>query len=224
MSSDQPMKNYTAGKLPDEEKIPCSHSSAGTSFQDVITEGQDIYIEEVSNEDFEQRTDIKVLKPYQYEEPPDLCLPESDPNMRTQTPPTPTAQHDRLVQGLRSLHCDDSDTQEARRSWLWNSKHQWTIGTGKRSYSESIGSDAKIRDREPLGGHELGNSSRRLRRRIRGRSNRSSRVVGQGRATSTIEIEEADQDVELPAAPGYASDGGLEGAAVEELEDTMDMD
>ena len=218
------MKNFTAGKLPDEEKIPCSHSSAGTSFQDVVAESQDIYIEEVSIEDFEQRTDVKVLKPYQYEEPPDLCLPESDKNLRTQTPPNPTAQHDRLIQGLRSLHCDDSDTQEARRSWLWNSKHQCTMGTGKRSYSESIGSDAKIRDREPQGGHELGNSSRRLRRRVRGRSNRSSGVVDQERATSTIEIEEADQDVELPAAPMYASNGALEEVAVEELEDTMDMD
>ena len=226
MPFDQSMEEFSGGRLRDEAKIPYKHSSASTSFEDVVTDSHDIdiEIEEISDADFEQNTDIKVLKPDEYEEPPDVSLQESDLDSRTPTLPDPAAQHDHLIQGLRSLRCDDGDIKERSRSWLWNSKYQWTMETRKRSHSQSASSDTEIKHTEPLGGHGSSDGAGRLRRRVRKRSNQILRVLGRTAAANTIKIEEADDDVEVPPATLHHGERMLETEDVGELGDVMDID
>lgn len=226
MSFDQSMADYPVRKVRDEAKIAYKHLGAGTTFEDTTTNNHaaDIEVEELLDADFELHTATKVLKPDEYEEPPDLSSEESNQDSRTATPPDPTAQHDHLIQRLRSLHCNDGDTKEGSQSWLWNSKHQWTMGTRKRSHSQSAGSETEIGHTQPLGGHDLSDGARRFRRRVRERSSRSPRVPRRAQAANAFEVEEADDDVEVPWATLHASNGALEAEAVDELEDVMDMD
>ncbi|KAA6411561.1 MAG: hypothetical protein FRX48_04841 [Lasallia pustulata] len=226
MSSDHSMEDYLAGNVADKPKLPYTHLGVATSLGDHLTDNHDIgiEIEEILDPNFEPGTDIKVLKPDEYEEPPDLCLQESDPDSRTPMPPDPTAQQDYLIQGLRKLHCDDSDTKDGSHSWVWNSKHQRTRGIRKRSHSQSTGSETDIRYTEHPEGHKLEDNARRLRRRVRERRNQSPTVLGRTQDVNTIEIEEADNDAEAPPATFPSSNGGIEVKAVDELGDIMDMD
>lgn len=164
------------------------------------------------------------MRPDEFEEPPDLCLQESDPAARSPTSSDLISQHDYLVQGFRSLHCDDNKTKEEPQGWLWNDNHQWTTGIRKRSHSQSAGCDTEIRYAEPLGDQELRDSTRRFRRRVRDRSNQTPRIVGATQPIDAVEIEEIDDDSHVLPATLHASSGALEAEAIDELEDRMDMD
>lgn len=226
MSINQFMDDRLVGKRLRHADTPSRHSDPSTSFEDLVRDDHDneIEIEEIEEKDFEHASGIKVLRPDEYEEPPDLCLQESDPTSRTSTPPDLTAQHDYLVQGFRSLHCDDNKKEEGSQGWLRNNQHQWTMGIRKRSHSQSAGCDPEIRYAEPLGDHALGDSVRRLRRRVRDRSNQNSRIIEGAQAINTVEIEEAEDDIQVLPATLHDCSGALEAEAIMKPEDVMDMD
>lgn len=225
MLLDQDMDDRLVGKRLRDADTPYRPSDPSRSFEDLVRDDHDneIEIEEILETDFEQATGIKVLRPDEYEEPPDLRLQESDPTSRTPTPPDLTAQHDYLIQGFRSLHCDDDKTEEESQGSLWNSKHQWTMGTRKRSHSQSAGCDTELRYAEPRE-QELGDSARRIRRRVRDRSNQTPRKTGVTPAINAVEIEEVDDDLQVLPVTLHASSGALEAEAVDELGDKMDID
>ncbi|KAK5661759.1 hypothetical protein OQA88_9860 [Cercophora sp. LCS_1] len=120
----------------------------------------------------------------------------------------PPELYQRLASDLGNLHCDDSDSSDLdeaeyqeflrKQREVKRRKRMSSGSIGKRTISESIGSDTDREDlKKPfLPAEEVGSSARRLRRKI---GNRHS-LQFQDPPPGILELDEPDSDEEISEA------------------------
>jgi len=133
----------------------------------VVTEASFV-LEELSDSDDSDDAGLDIIRPYKIEDA------ESERSRsRSRNPPEVVDRS--VISDLKNLNCSDSDSSESdlddfqemlRRTRLEKRHRRMTSGSiGKRTISESIGSDSDREDLK-LDANEVGSSARRLRRRL----------------------------------------------------------
>ncbi|KAI9837853.1 MAG: hypothetical protein M1819_006787 [Sarea resinae] len=153
----------------------------------IVQEG-DFTVEEVLDDGPGYEADLEVMRPDNYEEADSSNGEGSDKGGQAHDPGTG------IVNDLRKLHCDgdlvEGQDQQGRR--YKEKKKRWSAGIFKRSHSQSIGSDSDLEDEEALDAHDIGCSARRLRRRVKGPTERSSMIFDDIPPLDIAEVEEPD--------------------------------
>lgn len=154
------------------------------------TDHETLSVEELSESDQGGATEAEIIRPDTYEDA-DSVAAGGDLN-QGRDPQNLTQHHECIIEGFRKLGCHSEDDEiiVEKETRVSSKDKRWSAGVFKRSHSQSIGSDLDDEHGEPLDGHELVCSVRRLRRRIRGPHDSYSNAI----ASSTADFETEDGD------------------------------
>jgi len=197
----------------------------GERFRMTAVREANFTVEEVVDDPMCSDSNIEVVRPDHYEEADSEV--ENDEHTSGPAKDDETKRSAGIIHGLRNLHCDgdDIDSQEERERIYMRKKKRWSAGVFKRSHSQSIGSTTDIDvdvDEEALDAQDVARSARRLRRRVRGPSERASLTSDDVSGKSVAESEGPVDS--SPARPATSSDLDDDILPFWIVEDFMELD
>lgn len=134
-----------------------------------------------------------------------------------------------VLDQFKELRCQEGSSDEEEQQRIYRrKKKRWSAGIFKRSHSQSIEGDSSYSDNDLLDDVDL--SARRLRRRVRGPSDRTSQLFedkGYSNSNNIVEVEEPE-DGGVPHSTGPPSIPSDDGFRLDDLgwfvEDAMDVE
>ena len=119
---------------------------------------------------------------------------------------------------FKELQCQHGSSDEEEQERIYRrKKKRWSAGIFKRSHSQSVEGDSSYSDNDPLDDVDL--SARRLRRRVRGPSDRAPLIFEDRGFPNSSNIAEVDEPEEngIPHSAGPPSIPSDDGFTLDEL-------
>jgi hypothetical protein len=169
-----------------------------------VVEQAKFVLEAADSDDADGEEDVELVKPDSIEEQQD------DAELSTKR---------EMMNRLNELQMEEDSTDDEEQVRRYRAKKKrWSAGIFKRSHSQSVEGDSSYSDNDPLDDNDL--TARRLRRRVRGASDRRSELIFEDRGVSSADAileEESDEELDKDNAMQVDIPGGDSAFTLDEL-------